>query len=101
MKYRIIHELPRRIRLECGRYALSPGRAAAVEQFLLSLEGIKSARASSITGSIVFTLEPSRKEAVLEELRHLDPAACPERPFPILRKGSFRPNSLTLWASEY
>jgi heavy metal translocating P-type ATPase len=78
MKYRIIHELPRRIRLNCGRYTLSPGRAAAVEQLLLAMEGVKTARVASITGSLVFTLEPSRRQSVLDALQNLDLAALPE-----------------------
>jgi heavy metal translocating P-type ATPase len=75
MEYRIIHELPRRIRLGCGRRAFSPEQAAAAEQVLLAQEGIKTVRVSSITGSILIVLEPSRKRAVLDKVRGLDPRA--------------------------
>jgi heavy metal translocating P-type ATPase len=78
MEYRIIHELPRRIRLGCGRYAFSPGRAAAVEQVLLALEGVRTVRVSAITGNMVITLEPFRKGAVLDKVRSLDPAVLTE-----------------------
>jgi heavy metal translocating P-type ATPase len=78
MKYRIVHELPGRMRLNCGRYALNSGKAAAVEGFLLTLGGVKTARASSVTGSLLFTLEPSRKQAVLDQIFELNLAALPE-----------------------
>ncbi|MDR0624253.1 MAG: heavy metal translocating P-type ATPase [Treponema sp.] len=78
MYYRIIHELPRRFRLGCGRYAFSPGRASAVEEFLLTLDGVETARVSSITGTMVCTFDPARRQALLDRIGGLDPAALPE-----------------------
>jgi heavy metal translocating P-type ATPase len=89
MKYRIIHELPRRLRLNCGRYTLGPGRAAAVEQFLLAQEGVSAARVSSITGSILITIEPSGRQPVLDKIRGLDPAVLPET-FSHTEEGEFQ-----------
>ncbi|MDR1238913.1 MAG: heavy metal translocating P-type ATPase [Treponema sp.] len=78
MNYRIIHELPRRFRLNCGRYAFSPERAAAVEEFLLALEGVETARVSAFTGSIVCTFAPPRRDFLLESIRGLELASLPE-----------------------
>ncbi|MDR2247290.1 MAG: heavy metal translocating P-type ATPase [Treponema sp.] len=78
MEYRIIHELPRRIRLNCGRYAFSPGQAAAAEQFLLALEGVKTAKVSSITGGLLLVLEASQRQTVLDRIRGLELSSLPE-----------------------
>jgi heavy metal translocating P-type ATPase len=78
MEYRIIHELPRRIRLNCGRYAFIPGQAAAVEQFLLALEGVKTAKVSSVTGSLLLALEASQRQAVLDRIQGLKFSSLPE-----------------------
>jgi cation transport ATPase len=77
MEYRIIHELPRRIRLRCGRYVFTPERASAVEQFLLTLEGVEAARASSISGSVLLTLNPFFRNSILEKIRAVDLAGLP------------------------
>ncbi|MDR2402717.1 MAG: heavy metal translocating P-type ATPase [Spirochaetaceae bacterium] len=90
MNYRIIHELPRRIRLGCGRYAFKPGWAAAVEQFLLTLEGVETVRVSSETGSILLILEPFRRQAILDRVGDLDPAALPEAPGTHTLDGEFQ-----------
>jgi heavy metal translocating P-type ATPase len=78
MEYRIVHELPRRIRLNCGRYAFTPALACAVEQFLLGLEGVKTARASFITGSVLLTFDALRRPAILDSIRSVDPEALPK-----------------------
>jgi hypothetical protein len=90
MNYRIVHELPRRIRLGCGGYAFSPERAAATEQFLLTLEGVETVRVSSETGSVLLTLEPSQRQAVLDRLGNLDTAVLPEAPGTHTMDGEFQ-----------
>jgi heavy metal translocating P-type ATPase len=90
MNYRIIHELPRRIRLCCGRDVLSPGQAAGVEQFLLALAEVKAARVSSVTGSVLITLDPARKQDILEKLDGLDLAALPEAAGSYATDGEFQ-----------
>jgi heavy metal translocating P-type ATPase len=57
---------------------LTPVRAAAIEQFLLADSGVKTARVSSITGSILLTVEPSLKDSVLAHLTGIDPSVLPE-----------------------
>ncbi|MDR1893088.1 MAG: heavy metal translocating P-type ATPase [Spirochaetales bacterium] len=76
MDYRIIHELPRRIRIDCGR-ALSPGGAAALASFLLGLEGVETVQASSLTGRLLITLDPPAKGGVLDKLGRLELSALP------------------------
>jgi hypothetical protein len=78
MKYHIIHELPRRVRLGCGRFVFESERAAALEQFLLAQGGVETARVSCATGNVVLTFEEGRKEAVLDSLGALDLASLPE-----------------------
>jgi heavy metal translocating P-type ATPase len=78
VQYRIIHELPRRFRLHCGRYAFSPGKASAVEEYLLTLEGVETARVSSITGSILCVFDPSRRQFLLDCIGGLALSALPE-----------------------
>jgi heavy metal translocating P-type ATPase len=90
MNYRIIHELPHRIRLCCGRGVLSPGLAAAVEQLLTAMEDVKTARVSRVTGSLLITQDPSRKQNVLERLAALDLASLPETAGAHAAEGEFQ-----------
>jgi heavy metal translocating P-type ATPase len=90
MKYKIIHELPGRLRLSCGRYALSPAKTAAVEQFLLTIDGVKTACVSSITGNILFNFEPKLKIGILDRLDELNLAAMPEPAFFHNLEGDFQ-----------
>jgi heavy metal translocating P-type ATPase len=90
MKYKIIHELPGRLRLSCGRYALSPAKTAAIEQFLLAIDGVKTARVSSITGNILFNFEPKVKTGILDRLDGLNLAALPDPAFFHDLEGNFQ-----------
>jgi heavy metal translocating P-type ATPase len=77
MTYRIVHELSRRIRVNCGRYAFTAERAAALEGFLRSREGVESVRVSCTTGSVLLTFDPACKGALLGCLGGVDLAALP------------------------
>jgi heavy metal translocating P-type ATPase len=90
MKYKIIHELPGRSRLSCGRYALSPVKAAALEQFLLALDGVKTARVSSITGNILLNFNPKLKAAILGRINELSVAALSDSAFFHNLEGDFQ-----------
>ncbi|MDR1149918.1 MAG: heavy metal translocating P-type ATPase [Spirochaetaceae bacterium] len=90
MKYKIIHELPGRLRLSCGRYALSPVKTAAVEQFLLAIDGVKTARVSSITGNILFNFDPKVKADILDQLDGLKLAGLPDPAFFHDLEGNFQ-----------
>ncbi|MDR2053962.1 MAG: heavy metal translocating P-type ATPase [Treponema sp.] len=90
MEYRIIHELPRRLRLNCGRYAFNPEQAAAAEQFLLALEGVKAAKVSSVTGSLLLVFEASQRQAVLDRIRELDPSSLPQAASSHSAEGEFQ-----------
>jgi heavy metal translocating P-type ATPase len=90
MNYKIIHELPGRIRLSCGRYALSPAKAAALEQFLLAADGIKTARVSSVTGSVLISSRHGLEAAVLTRLDSLDLAGLPDPAFFHNLEGDFQ-----------
>jgi heavy metal translocating P-type ATPase len=90
MEYRIIHELSRRIRLSAGRNVLKPGQAAALEQFLLALEEVETARVSSITGSILVTLKPSHRQPLLDKLSALDLGSLAEAAGSHAAEGEFQ-----------
>ena len=72
MNYTIAHELPGRLRLNCGRRAFNRGEAGAVEYLLGVLDGVERVRASHITGSIVIFFSPSCRDSVLAAAAHLD-----------------------------
>jgi heavy metal translocating P-type ATPase len=61
-----------------------------VEQFLLALPGVKTARVSSITGSILLVVDPRLKDAILEQADCLDPAALPDSAFFHNLEGDFQ-----------
>ncbi|MDR1363130.1 MAG: heavy metal translocating P-type ATPase [Spirochaetaceae bacterium] len=90
MKYKVIHEQSGRVRLSCGRYVLSPVKAAALEQFLLAIEGVKTARVSSITGSILICADDGLKSTVLERLNGLDAGNLPDPSFFHNLEGDFQ-----------
>jgi heavy metal translocating P-type ATPase len=90
VKYRIAHELPGRIRLRCGRYTLTPGTAAALEQFLLGMDGVKTAGVSSVTGGILLTFDAPQKSSVMARIDDFDTSTLREPPFFHNLEGDFQ-----------
>lgn len=77
MRFTIAHEVSGRMRICCGRWAFSAERATAVAQAVSGIHGVRSARASSITGSIVVTYDAPYRATVLGGIRQLEIEALP------------------------
>ena len=65
MKFRIVHELPGRIRLRCGAEYFSRGMEDALESLILRLPYVQSVKASSINGGILIRYDVSRRAELL------------------------------------
>ena len=72
MKYSIVHELPGRIRLGCGRKTFKREEAGAIEYLLGVQDGVESVRASHVTGSILIEFMPQYRDSVLAAVSSLD-----------------------------
>ena len=72
MKYSVVHELPGRIRLSCGRKAFKKGEAGVIEYLLGVLDGVKKVSASHITGSILIEFVPGYRDSLLAAVSELD-----------------------------
>ncbi|MDR2162544.1 MAG: heavy metal translocating P-type ATPase [Clostridiales Family XIII bacterium] len=55
MKYRIVSDIPGRLRVRCGRYVFDEGQARAVSFYLSELPHVIAAFANPVTGSILIT----------------------------------------------
>lgn len=72
MNYVISHELPTRLRLTCGRYALDPKQAVLVTSLLEMQDGVLSARVAYRSGNIVLVFDnPSRRNSLLAAVKAL------------------------------
>ncbi|MDR0383305.1 MAG: heavy metal translocating P-type ATPase [Spirochaetaceae bacterium] len=101
MNYKIIHELPGRMRLSCGRYSLSPVRAAALEQFLLAIDGVKMAHVSQVTGNVLVNSRHGEEAAVLKQLDDLDLASLPDPAFFHNLEGNFQNKLFNLVVTHF
>ena len=77
MVFKIISELPGRLRLRCGARLFSDEEARGVSYELMAVEGVRTAEVHASNGSILVTFEPCAREAVLAAVRALDPLALP------------------------
>lgn len=78
MVFRIVSELPGRLRLRCGAGLFTDGEARGVSYELMAIEGVRTAEVHASNGSILVTFEPATREAVLACVRALDPLALPQ-----------------------
>ena len=65
MKFRIIHELPGRIRLRCGAEYFSREMEQSIESHILKNDYVHTAKASSVNGGILITYEPEHRAELL------------------------------------
>ena len=66
MKYKIIHDMPGRIRLRCGGFAFSLEESYSIEHVLRKSNHISDVKASHTTGSILIFYNNECREKVLE-----------------------------------
>ena len=77
MVFRIVSELPGRLRLRCGARLFTDEEARGVSYALMAADGVRTAEVHAANGSILLTFEPACREAVLAAVRGLDPLRLP------------------------
>ena len=77
MVFRIVSELPGRLRLRCGARLFTDEEARGVSYALMATGGVRIAEVHAANGSILLTFEPACREAVLAAVRGLDPLRLP------------------------
>ena len=65
MVFRIVSELPGRLRLRCGARLFTDEEARGVSYALMAADGVRTAEVHAANGSILLTFEPACREAVL------------------------------------
>ncbi|QIB70452.1 heavy metal translocating P-type ATPase [Aminipila butyrica] len=71
MRFKIVHDLPGRIRVRCGRDAFSKDESYSIVKTLEDLNFVYSAEASVANGSILVLYEKEKRARVLEQLTAL------------------------------
>jgi heavy metal translocating P-type ATPase len=71
LKYKIVSDLPQRIRLSCGRYAFSKEESFALAEAAAVWPGVTDARAGYLTGSIVICYQGDCREDLLRAVSDL------------------------------
>lgn len=77
MNYVIIHDLPGRIRLRCGRYAFSEEQSFALLEMLQKQDYIQRAETSALSGGILVYYEEKRRQELLQLIHDVEIAALP------------------------
>jgi heavy metal translocating P-type ATPase len=77
MYYRIISEIPGRLRIRCGALVMNEREAYGVSTVLFDLDGVVHAEAHSANGSILVVFDPEKHDDVLETIRALDVTGLP------------------------
>ena len=72
MKFQIIRDMPRRLRLRAGAYSFSDELGLAIEETLEKEDFIIKARSNGENGSLCIEYVPGTREKVLESLRKLN-----------------------------
>ncbi len=72
MKFEIVHELPGRLRLCCGKGAFTLPESLVVASLLEQLDGVERVKASFRTGSLLILHRPPVRDTVLEAVRIMD-----------------------------
>ena len=80
MNYTIVHDMPGRIRLRCGRCAFTDRQGLGIEQVLMQQSFVKEVRASSINGSLLIFYEIDKRHIVLNCIDHLSIDNLPDVP---------------------
>lgn len=80
MKYTIVHDMPGRIRLRCGRNAFSLDEGYSITSVLMAQTIVTDAKASSINGSLLIFYVDGSRSLLLDFIDTLVPAELPVIP---------------------
>lgn len=80
MKYTIVHDMPGRIRLRCGRNAFSLDEGYSITSVLMAQTIVTDAKASSINGSLLIFYVDDSRSLLLDFIDTLVPAELPVIP---------------------
>ena len=77
MKYKIVHDMPGRLRIRCGPYAFSLEQSYSIDHVLRKNNYIKEVKTSHTTGSILIYYNKEYKEKILNLVSKLELAQLP------------------------
>lgn len=77
MKYKIVHDMPGRIRIRCGGTAFSLEQSYSIEHVLRKSNYIKQVKASPTTGSILIFYDEKHREQILKLVSKLKISELP------------------------
>lgn len=77
MYYRIVSDIPGRLRLRCGKLIFDEQEAYGISSVLFDLDGVKHAEVHPANGSILIVFEPNKRAQVLAVVDSFDVAALP------------------------
>ena len=72
LEYRIVHDIPGRMRIRYGRYRFSRNKALALHFTLCKWDMVESADVNERTGSILFTYSDDQRDALIDKINSLD-----------------------------
>ena len=72
LEYRIVHDIPGRMRIRYGRYRFSRNKALALHFALCKWDMVESADVNERTGSILFTYSDDQRDALIDKINSLD-----------------------------
>ena len=72
LEYRIVHDIPGRMRIRYGRYRFSRNKALALHFALCKWDMVESADVNERTGSILFTYSENQRDALIDKINSLD-----------------------------
>lgn len=86
MQYTVAYDAHERLRLRCGDYYLSRGKANGLEEMLRGLSGVKTAEVNFRSGSILVTYEKGSRSEIVKFIRGLKKSDIPERELTLTEK---------------
>ena len=86
LEYRIVHDIPGRMRIRYGRYRFSRNKALALHFALCKWDMVESADVNERTGSILFTYSVDKRAALIDKINSLDIPHFDETPYEKLIK---------------
>ena len=72
LEYRIVHDIPGRMRIRYGHYRFSRNKALALHFALCKWDMVESADVNERTGSILFTYSVDQSDALIDKINSLD-----------------------------
>ncbi|GAA0078608.1 heavy metal translocating P-type ATPase [Clostridium sp. CTA-5] len=78
MKYKIVHDMPGRLRVRCGEFAFSLEQSYSIEYVLKKSDYIEDVDACHVTGSILIFYNENFKEKVFEIISNINVSELPE-----------------------